>query len=354
MEATQLIPEDLRVVLEGRHLVPSPEVFSVQTKMKCVLGLAAALSAVACGESNEEVGDKYQGVIDATNLDSKFRPVSGVYRPAAAKAKGTSVPFFNLGQVPTERKDDRGAITNSGVPVDETGRPFLPASRVVATSYDFVDGCKTGKADFDFRNDSFPETVQWPVFATLPLTVTGNTTPHVLPLSKVTRWTGTGAQQCNAIKDLASLTKGSFGGAAEEATSISLRAIIDVSAQLNPLRSGSEFTSQGGWYRGLQLAYLDGGPVQVDEAGNVVAMDGVLVSPPTGAPATETPVYLFSSLPGEEGWSPVVRLRTFTATAAKPASSYTGLCVDACAETELNLTTVTRYAGVLFVVGSTL
>ncbi|NVJ22397.1 MULTISPECIES: hypothetical protein [Myxococcus] len=322
--------------------------------MKCVLGLAAALSAVACGESNEEVGDKYQGVIDATNLDSKFRPVSGVYRPAAAKAKGTSVPFFNLGQVPTERKDDRGVITNSGVPVDETGRPFLPASRVVATSYDFVDGCKTGKADFDFRNDSFPETVQWPVFATLPLTVTGNTTPHVLPLSKVTRWTGTGAQQCNAIKDLASLTKGSFGGAAEEATSISLRAIIDVSAQLNPLRSGSEFTSQGGWYRGLQLAYLDGGPVQVDEAGNVVAMDGVLVSPPTGAPATETPVYLFSSLPGEEGWSPVVRLRTFTATAAKPASSYTGLCVDACAETELNLTTVTRYAGVLFVVGSTL
>jgi len=322
--------------------------------MKCVLGLAAALSAVACGESNEEVGDKYQGVIDATNLDSKFRPVSGVYRPAAARVKGTSVPFYNLGQVATERKDDRGVLTNSGVPVDEAGRPFLPASRVVATSYDFADGCKTGKADYDFRTDSFPETVQWPVFATLPLTVTGNTTPPVLPLSKVTRWTGTGAQQCNAIKDLASLTKGSFGGAAEETQTLALRAIIDVSAQLNPLRTGSEFTAQGGWYRGLQLAYLDGGPVQVDETGNVVTMDGVLVSPPTGAPATETPVYLFSALPGEEGWSPVVRLRTFTATTAKPASSYTGLCVDACAETELNLTTVTRYAGVLFVVGSTL
>ncbi|NTX50224.1 hypothetical protein [Myxococcus sp. CA039A] len=322
--------------------------------MKCVLGLAAALSAMACGESNEEVGDKYQGVIDATNLDSKFRPTSGIYRPAAARVRGTNVPFYNLGQVATERKDDRGVLTNSGVPVDETGRPFLPASRVVATSYDFADGCKTGKADFDFRLDSYPETVQWPLFAALPLTVTGNTTPPVLPLMKVARWTGTGAEQCNSIKDVASLTKGAFGGAAEEETTLALRAIIDVSAQLNPLRTGSEFTAQGGWYRGLQLAYLDGGPVQVDETGNVRVMDGVLVSPPTGAPTTETPVYLFSALPGEEGWSPVVRLRTFTATAAKPASSYTGLCVDTCAETELNLSTVTRYAGVLFVVGSTL
>ncbi|MFP2906867.1 hypothetical protein ACLESD_17835 [Pyxidicoccus sp. 3LFB2] len=322
--------------------------------MKCALGLVAALSAAACGDSTEEVGDKYQGVIDASTLDTKFRPTSGNYRPATAKVKGASVPFYNLGQVATERKDDKGVLTNSGVPVDETGRPYLPASRVVTTSYDLTDGCITGKAEFDFRTDNYPETVQWPLFGALPLTVTGNTTPPVLPLVKVTRWTGTGGEQCNAIKDVTSLTKGTFGGAAEEGDTVALRAVIDVSAQLNPLRQGSEFTAQGGWYRGLQLAYLDGGNVPVDEAGNVKVMDGVLVSPPTGAPATETPVYLFVARPGEEGWSPVVRLRTFTATTAKPASSYTGLCVDVCAETELNLTTVTRYAGVLFVVGSTL
>jgi len=322
--------------------------------MKCVLGLAAALSVAACGESTEEVGDKYQGVIDASTLDTKFRPTSGVYRPVTGKAKGASVPFYNLGQVATERKDDKGVLTNSGVPVDESGRPYLPASRVVATSYDFTDGCKTGKPDFDFRNDNYPETVQWPLFANLPLAVTGNTTPPVLPLVKVKRWAGTGAEQCNAIKDVASLTKGHFGGAAEDGETIALRAVIDVSAPLNPLRADSAYTSQGGWYRGLQLAYLEGGAVPVDEAGNVKVMEGVLVSPPTGAPATETPVYLFSALPGEADWSPVVRLRTFTATTAKPASSYTGLCVDVCAETELNLTTVTRYAGVLFVVGSTL
>ncbi|MFP2924081.1 hypothetical protein ACLESO_02455 [Pyxidicoccus sp. 3LG] len=326
----------------------------MKTDMMCALGLAAALSAVACGESTEEVGDPYQGVIDASTLDSKFRPTSGVYRPATARVKGTSVPFYNLGQVATERKDDRGVLTNSGVPVDESGRPYLPASRVVATSYDLADGCRTGKAEFDFRNDNYPETVQWPLFSALPLAVTGNTTPPVLPLMKVTRWTGTGGEQCNAIKDAASLTKGAFGGAAEEGNTLALRAIIDVSAQLNRLSQGSTFTSQGGWYRGLQLAYLDGGPVQVDEAGNVKVMDGVLVSPPTGAPATETPVYLFMARPGEEGWSPVVRLRTFTATAAKPASSYTGLCIDVCAETELNITPINRYAGVLFVVGSTL
>lgn len=319
--------------------------------MKCALGLAAALSVVACGESTDEVGDKYQGVIDASNLDAKFRPTSGNYRPATARVKGTNVPFYNLGQVPTERKDDKGNITNSGVPVDEAGRPFLPASRVVANTYDF-EGCKTGKPVFDFRNDSYPETEQWPLFSALPLPVTGNTTPHVLPLMKVTRWAGTGGQQCNAIKDLASLNKGAFGGAAEEGTTIAMRAIIDVSANLSPLRADSAFTSKGGWYRGLQLAYLDGGPVPVDATGNVKVMDGVLVSPPTGAPATETPVYLFAATPGDEAWSPVVRLRTFTATAAKPASSYTGLCVDACASTELDLATVNRYAGVLFVVGS--
>ncbi|MBZ4421690.1 hypothetical protein [Myxococcus sp. RHSTA-1-4] len=322
--------------------------------MKWALGLAAALSAVACGESTQEVGDTYQGVIDATVLDSDFKPTSGAYRPATARVKGTSVPFYSLGQVATERKDSKGVLTDSGVPVDENGRPYLPASRVVATSYDFADGCKTGKADFDYRTDSYPENVQWSLFDTLPLAVTGRTAPQALPLVKVKRWTGTAGEQCNAIKDVASLTKGAFGGAAEEGESLALRGIIDVSAEFYPLRTESAYTSTGGWYRGLQLAYLDGGAVAVDEAGNVKVMDGVLVSPPTGAPATETPVYLFAAQPGEEGWSPVVRLRTFTATAAKPASSYTGLCADACADTELNITPINRYAGVLFVVGSTL
>jgi len=318
------------------------------------LGLAAALSAVACGESTREVGDPYQGVIDASTFDAKFRPTSGAYRPATARVKGTSVPFYNLGQVATERKDDKGVLTNAGVPVDDNGRPYLPASRVVAKAYDLTEGCRTGKADFDFRTDSYPETVQWPLFGALPLAVTGNTTPPVLPLVKVTRWTGTEGQQCNAIKDAASLTKGAFGGAAEEGETLALRAVIDVSAQLSPLRQDSEFTAQGGWFRGLQLAYLDGGEVQVDEAGNVKVMDGVLVSPPTGAPATETPVFLFTARPGEAGWSPVVRLRTFTATTMKPASSYTGLCIDTCTATELNLASINRYAGMLFIVGSTL
>ncbi|QSQ13988.1 hypothetical protein [Myxococcus landrumensis] len=322
--------------------------------MKCALGLAAALSVVGCGESTDEVGDKYQGAVDATNFDTKFRATSGTYRTTNAMVKGAKVPFFNLGQVATERKDDKGAITTAGVPVDEAGRPYLPASRVSATAYDFADGCKTGKAEFDFRNDLYPENEQWPLFTALPLTVTGNTTPPVLPLVKVAAWSGTGGQQCNAIKDATSLTKGAFGGAAGEGTTVALRAIIDLTALVNKLTPDSTYTSKGGWYRGLQLAYLEGGEVPVDEAGNLKVMDGVLVSPPTGAPASETPVYLFSAAPGQAGWSPVVRLRTFNATTAKPASSYTGLCVDSCTSTELDLATVNRYAGVLFVVGSTL
>jgi hypothetical protein len=320
----------------------------------CSLGLVAALGAVACGESTEEVGDTYQGVIDGSTLDSKFRPTSGQYRPATAKVKGNNVPFYNLGTVAAERKDSNGVLTNSGVPVDANGVPFLPANRVVTTSYEFTDGCRTGKPDYDFRTDNYPETVQWPLFDKLPLAVTGNTTPPVLPLAKVLPWTGTGGQQCNAIKDVKSLTEGAFGGAVGEGETISLRAIIDVSAQLNPLRTDSQFGSQGGWYRGLQLAFLDGGAVPVQADGNLKVMDGVLVSPPTGAPASEVPVYLFAAQPGEEAWSPVVRLRTFTATTARPASSYTGLCYDTCSSTELNVTPITRYSGVLFVIGSTL
>jgi len=325
--------------------------------MKCVLGLAAALSAVACGESTQEVGDTYQGVIDATVLDNKFKPASGTYKPVkAAMAHGAPVAFYNLGLVAPEVKKD-GKVTTAGVPVDDAGRPYLPASQVTLTSYDFADGCQTGKADFDFRTDNYPENVQWPLFEKLPLPVTGATTPPVLPLVKVKRWTGTGSQQCNAIKDVKSLTEGAFGGSAAEGETVALRAIIDVSARFDALRDGSTFTYSGGWYRGLQLGFLDGGSAPVDAEGNVKVMDGVLVSPPSSnAAAGDTATYLFAAQPGEEGWSPVVRLRTFTATAAQPASSYTGVCYDdaACGETELHITPLNKYSGVLFVVGSTL
>lgn len=330
----------------------------MQRHMKWALGLAAALSAVACGESTQEVGDTYQGAIDASTLDAKFKPSSNAYSPVTAKVAGQPVPVYNLGTVPLEVKKD-GKVTTAGVPVDASGRPYLPASWVNTTSYDLVDGCKVGKADFDFRNDSYPENVQWSLFDKLPLSVSSTTRPPVA-LVKVKRWTGTGSTQCNAIKDDVSLTEGAFGGAAEEGESLALRAIIDVAATVKPLRADSAFTSQGGWHHGLQLAWLDGGPVAVvtediaegKTSDNVKLMDGVLVSAASGTSAPAQ--YLFSAKPGEEGWSPLVRLRTFTAPNGKTPADYTGLCTDTCADTELRLTSATKFSGVLFVVGSTL
>jgi hypothetical protein len=326
--------------------------------MKWALGLAAALSTVACGESTEEVGDTYQGTIDGSTLDSKFKPSSNAYSPVTAKVAGEPVAFYNLGVVPLEVKKS-GKVTTAGVPVDASERPYLPASWVNTTSYDLVDGCQVGKADFDFRNDDYPENVQWPLFDKLPLSVSSTTRPPVA-LVKVKRWTGTGSTQCNAIKDDTSLTEGVFGGAAEEGESLALRAIIDVAGTVKPLREGSAFTSTGGWYKGLQLAWLDGGPVTVvteeiaegKTSDNVKLMDGVLVS---GASGSSDPAqYLFSAKPGDADWSPLVRLRTFTAPGGKKPSEYTGLCTDECADTELRLTSANKFSGVLFIVGSTL
>ncbi|XXF77195.1 hypothetical protein P2318_29705 [Myxococcaceae bacterium GXIMD 01537] len=323
----------------------------MQRLTKWALGLMTALGAVSCGESTQEVGDVYQGAIDASVLDTKFKPTStNLYSPQLARANGVAFNVYRLGNVVPSEVITNGKLTTAGIPLNASSVPFLPASRVVTTSYELAEGCETGKPDFNLRTDNYPENVQWPLFDKLPIAVTGATTPPVLPLVKVKRWKGTAAEQCNAIKDVTSLTDGAFGGSAEDGETYALRAVIDVSADLALLHPESTFGFSGGWYRGMQLGYFDGGAVPVDAEGNLKMMDGVQVGV-TGSNAT---AFVFQARPGDDVWSPVVRLRTFTAPAGSNVNSYHTLCYDApCPAGTIDVRNL-KYSGALFVVGSNL
>lgn len=310
----------------------------MQTKQKWALTLTMALSAVSCGGSTEP-GDAYQGVIDATVLDAKFLPAGTCgkdkcYQPVKAYSAGTEFSFYNLGLI---------AASDKNLPKDSASRPILPASAVKAMSYDFQD-CAKGK-EFDERTDAYREDMQYPVFDALPLT---STTALVLPLVKVQPWTGVSKYTCNAIKDAQSLKDGDFGGAASaENEFVALRPVIDMTYL--PYRPSAQ--AGYGWYRGLQLAYLEGGMVPVDAEGNVKVMDGVWAKPTssTAKPTDATAKLIFQAKPGDEAWSPVVRLREI----AGGSTTYKSLCYDPpCAADAVDMTKTPTYSGVLFLVSS--
>ncbi|QRK11701.1 hypothetical protein JQX13_17495 [Archangium violaceum] len=311
----------------------------MQTKQKWALTLTVALGAISCGGSTEP-GDPYMGFIDGTALDSKFQTPSTCgkefktkctsYEPVKAYTGGEELSFYNLGY-----------ITNA--PKDADSRPVLPASAVKGTAYDFPEGCKTGK-EYNQRTDAYREDMQYPVLDTLPLKDTSNGA-MVLPLVKVQNWTGVSQYTCNAIKNAQSLRDGDFGGAAAEGESYALRAVIDMTYL--PARPSAQAVY--GWYRGLQLAYLDGGAVPVEADGNLKVMDGVWVKTSSATSPTAPGVRLvLQAKPGEEKWSPVVRLREVSGT-----GTYTRLCYDPpCAEDAIDMTAKPTYTGVLFLVAS--
>ncbi len=328
----------------------------MQTKQKRALWLMFAMGAVSCGGPMQP-GDAYQGVIDASRLDAKFQPAGTCdklkcYQPVKAYA-GTEFSFYNLGLV---AKDDKALLK------DNTQRLVLPISLVKGTAYDFTEACTTGK-EFDPRTDTYREDVQDSVFDALPLANTSSSAPPVLPLVKTKSWTGVAQYACNAIKSATSLTAGDFGGAAAEGEALALRAVIDMTVPFNSLSSTSTYAPRGGWYQGLQFTYLDGGPVTVedvqigtgDTAKTVQAvkmMDGVWLKPSSGTakPTDATAKLVFQAKPGDADWSPVVRLREYTA----PSSTtvYKSLCYDpgtvSCPTDSIDMRQATAAGGVLF------
>lgn len=311
----------------------------MQIPWKQTLGLAAALSAVACGDV-EPSGDPFQGYIDASVLDAKFQPAkcgsTNCYQTQTAAVNGDTVVFFNLGLVANPNTDKTKPP------------PAIAAESLTGSAYDFPDGCISGQA-YDARTAAYEETKQYPVFTRLPVANTSSSAPPVLPLVKVVPWKGSNKYFCNAIKDATTMDKGAFVLQKQEAFTVALRAVI-APAEVR-LASGETYTPPLGWYKGLLLNYLDAGQVPVDTDGNLKPMDGVIVNPATGSPSSVTAnnVLVLFARPGEVGWSPVVRLREFTAASGTTPSSYRSLCYDApCAATAVDMSKATRYAGTLF------
>ncbi|ATB30285.1 hypothetical protein [Melittangium boletus] len=337
----------------------------VQTKQKWALTLMTAWGAMSCGPAQPV--DAYQGAMDGSALSANFRPPSicgekkdtacTTYQAVTANANQETLSFYNLGFL---------ASNASGLVKDTAQRLSLPVSLVKNNVYDVASECTAGKA-FDVRTDAYREDVQYPVFDALPL----GTTAVLPPLVAVKTWTDASAYTCNAIKSHQSLQDGVFGGAEAEGQTYALRAVINIALAVQPPANNPAYVPAYGWYRGLQLAYLDGGAartevVDVDNKGSVsqvpvfTAMDGVQVkakqedAAPT--PANPGAVLVFAARPGTPEWSPVVRVRTFVVPAGKQPSDYTSLCYAAedCPENSIDMKTlpVTNAAGLLFVVAS--
>lgn len=311
--------------------------------MKRALGLAFALSAVSCGDS-EPFGDPFHGFIDASGLDSKFR-ITGrcgsadCFLTQTATVNGDPVVFYNLGLV---------ANPNS----DKTKPPApISAESVTTTVYDFPAGCIAGQP-YDRRTDTYSEETQYPVFSKLPLANTSTSAPPVLPLVKVVSYTGSEKYTCNAIKNATSVDEGAFLLTQQEETHVALRAVIPpVEVRL---KDGTQYAAPLGWYKGMLLNYFDAGTLPLDADGNVQTMDGVIVNPTatTTSSSTANNVLVLFARPGEVGWSPVVRLREFVAVGTAKPADYKSLCYDApCASNAVDMTKATRYAGTLFLIG---
>ncbi len=309
-------------------------------KHKNALRLMAALGAVSCGGSMQ-AGDTYQGFLDGTALDSKFQPSSSYYAPRTGSAGGEAISFYNLGLVSSSDK----ALSK-----DSNGNPVLPASKVSVEAYAFTESCKEGK-EYDLRLDAYREDSQYPVFKSLPFANSSSSAPAVLPLVKVKAWTGVSSYTCNAIKSAMSLEDGAFGGQAAETETLAMMPVIDGARSIDALSDTSTFGPSYGWYKGLQLAFLDGGAVSVDGEGNVKTMDGVWLKPSSSSakPTDSSAKLVLQAKPGDAEWSPVVRLRQM----ADDGNTYTSLCYDPpCAEGAVDMTTVNTYTGMLFLVGS--
>jgi hypothetical protein len=328
------------------HASPhSPREALVQTKQKWALTLLTAWGAMSCGSAQSV--DAYQGAIDASRLDAKFKPVNACGDKGNQPCYPTMKAFFN-----GEERDlhNLGLVEKAKLPDDgsATKWPLVKTSAVTAHAYDLPDACTPGKA-FDERTDAYRRDEQYSVLDALPVPASGNTPPPVFPLVLASQWTGVGGHECNAIKSAQSLKDGVFGGSPTGEETLSLRAVVDVSAL--PIRPSDRAFS--GWYQGLQLAYLDGGPVGDDGAGNVRTMDGLWIKPATGSDtaASLKARLVFQARPGESAFSPVVRLREIAST----TTVYTSLCyTPPCAADAYDMTQKATPTGVLFIVPSPL
>ena len=324
----------------------------------CTKGALAALLAATliagCGGTNSMTSpDPYDGAIDPSALDLKFQPTKAskfacgssktCYPAQLGYAHGKQIRFYNM--------------VNGGTVV--TGTATLPLATQLPQVFDFPTGCIPGRT-IDPRFDAFSFDLQYPVFRTLPLAVTSGT---VLPLVSSYSLTASG-NTCNDLKTADSIDAGHFGAqVATTPTAVQMWPMVDATANFEVLAGAPApgpapapgFLRQA-WSRNLQGSFLDGGAVPVDATGNLMAMDGVIVN--SAAPGstlfpTDSKLVILPAIPGESGYSPIVRLHPVTLPSGKQPGDFTDLCpanAKTCAANQVPMSATDKPKFTLFIV----
>jgi hypothetical protein len=336
------------------------------------LALLGTVAALGCGGPGGRTGgevDPYNGVLDNNfgapapgELAAVFQPfvpggtsasarapcygVSRCYIPQSGFAGGKTIWFFLAGRI-------------SGIPPPYAPVTCAPSGMGCAyapsiTVRDPADGGGGWHADafppgcapapFDPVADAFRRDAQFPVVNSLPLDDSNLTNPHP-PLGVVGVYpvTGVAGATCNDLKYAESIAQAAGSGAGKRGARRSAAAsgyeswmIFDPTVAVFKVPGGTPgtpitpvpvVTPDSFWFRGLLGNYLSGGRIPTDAAGNLLAMDGVIVDPSSGfeVPGTNNAVLLPSQL-GEEGYSPLVRLHDYHLKTGESLGSLKGVC----------------------------
>ncbi len=323
--------------------------------------LLAGFSAISCGSDSNQA-DPYNGVLTSYTyeqpFDSKFiaqaaatgcikDPATGkndalfpaypCYEPQQAFAKGSPVWFYNIGSIKT-------STLPSPLPTTVADPKLLGGG---GTHVDiFPHSCAPGAAR-DARLDAYDKAFQFPIFNTLPVATTAFGA-IVWPIAATYGVNLTTNETCNDLKDSRSIADasnpggGSYGATrTAQPTSYELMAIVDSTSAIGvplpgqPLPGLPNAGWSYGWYEGLLLRYLDGGPIKtnvvIDNNGvsttALQVMDGIILDPSSGyAATTDQKVILLPAAPGDDAYSPIVNLHDYTLESGKKPGDYVGIC----------------------------
>ncbi|MBS2022153.1 MAG: hypothetical protein JST92_07055 [Deltaproteobacteria bacterium] len=333
---------------------------------RCAL-FGAALLAAACGGTSDQP-DTFNGALDGTVLDAKFLPnTAKTYPVQQGYANGKPFYFYNLGAQRTSTLPTPIPVTVADHQANGNGGQHADF---------FPNSCTPGRA-FNARTDSYPTDKQAAVFDSLPLATTAFNAV-VWPVVAQYGVTGVVGETCNDIKDSRSIANpgadepGSYG-ATRTATpsSYQLWPIIDPTVDVPALTGAIDptFGPRLGWYKGLYLKYLDGGRIPTalvqdpafpnDPSKQIkvlLPMEGVILDPAGSssfALPTDAKAVLAPAVPGDDAYSPILRLHDFRLPTGKKLGDYTGICtVKPCAANLVDITLAGNAFNTIFIVSA--
>jgi hypothetical protein len=336
--------------------------------------LPGLLVALACGGPAVRMGgdvDPYNGVIDNTlgapaftgtnftaqgALATQFQPTTpassarsncngntSCYIPQTGYANGQVISFFTAGVIKPLPFATLPSFVPKSCGTNGFGCVYDPSMADHRSDGGggwhadlFPHSCAPGS--YDPVRDAYKRDQQFPIANALPVNNLTNTSA-LPPLGVVAIYgvTGVSGETCNDLKYSSSIgdknNPGHFGAKRSD-SSISYEAwfvfdpVVAVLANVGP--GAALLTPNTFWFNGLQASYLSGGPIPTDESGNLMAMDGITVDYGNSfADPTSSRVVLLPYMPGDDGYSPIVRLHDFKTSKSLPSSGtapFVGIC----------------------------